>query len=116
MAEETNLEIKQTQTFVREITWKDALGVIIPITGCDAVFKIKSALNNGTTICESSVENGKITIQNDVLILTIPHKETKLMKFDRAWHSLVLIRDKGLSTEVVTELIYGTVSVKIGVT
>lgn len=107
-----NLEILQGETFEKRITWKDKSGNVVDLSGYSAKMQIRNSKSQtALLIIELSTTNGKITIVDNVIIITISASETASMNFTTAYYDLELTK-----ASVVKRLLQGSVTLDVGVT
>jgi hypothetical protein len=63
--------IEQGATFRRVITWKDANGTAINLTGYTAKMQVRERVGSSTVVLECSSANGRITLGGSAGTITI---------------------------------------------
>lgn len=104
-----DIEIEQGATFAMALTYKNASGVPVNLTGYTVDMQVRESVG-GKLLVTASTANGKVTVswagEIDVLV---PHGETALISgAERGVYDLFLRAPLGASSE---KLLYGNVSI-----
>lgn len=86
-----NLLIEKGATFTLSLTWKDAKGRPINLTGYSAVMEIRNEYG-GTSLLSLSTVNGKIVLGGALgtIKATIEDQDTAVLTFDAGVYTLKL--------------------------
>jgi hypothetical protein len=111
-----DLTIEQGATFDRTLTWRDAEGVLVPLTNLTARMHIRTKVTDATELLELTTENDRITLTDPgVIDLHIDADDTALLTFKTAVYDLEIV-DPSTVPETVTRLVKGTVTLSPEVT
>lgn len=115
-AAKKNLTIEQRATFTHRLTWKDAKGKPINLTGCLARMQVRPSYDSTEVLVELSTENGRIILTPlaGVIELRIAANDTDSLSFDSAVYDLKVEFPGTPSTEI--RLLEGQIKVSPGVT
>jgi hypothetical protein len=111
-----NFTIEQGATFTRTLTWRDSLGVPVPLAGLAARMQLRLKLTDATVILELTTGNGRIVLTDPGLItLHLSAAETAALSFKTASYDLEIV-DPTATPELVTRLVQGLVTLAPEVT
>lgn len=108
-----NFTINQGETFSKSVTWKDAAGVVVNLTGYTARMQLRRKVNSETIEKSLTTENGGILITAPLTgVITMFMSAT-----DTAFLSGVYVYDLELvSAGIVKRLLQGTITLDLEVT
>ena len=106
--------IEQGATFIRDIVWKDSMGVPVDVTGYTARMQLRAQKSSTEILLSLTTENGCITMgsTDGKVHLEIPAETTATYSARRAVYDLEMIDPEG----IVTRLLEGGVELSMEVT
>jgi hypothetical protein len=108
--------IEQGATFARTLTWRDSLGVLVPLAGLRARMQIRPKPESPLVLLELTTENGRIALTDPgVITLSISAADTAALAFKTAHYDLEIV-DPTAVPEHVDRLVQGTVTLSQEVT
>lgn len=108
-----NFTIRQGASFSRVLTWKDAAGVAINLTGYTARMQIRAAVGSSTVILDLNTTNGRLTLGGvaGTITMALTAVETALLDWAVAPYDLEMV-----TGATVTPLLEGYATLRKEVT
>lgn len=100
--------LEQGADFGVTITWQDANGSAINVTGYTARMKIKESKTSTATLISLTTENGRISLGGSAgtVTLSISAADTAALDFDTGVYDLELVGGGGTVTRLVEGVVY----------
>lgn len=109
-----NFKAEQGADFIRQITWQDADGNAIDLSGYSARMQVRREVDDSAVLLELTTENGYITLGGaaGTIDLNFPASGTTSLSSSAGVYDLELVSGGG----VITRLLQGTFDVSREVT
>ncbi len=114
MAAKYKLTIEQGATFRQVLTWKDASGAAVNLTGCTGRMQVRSSIDSPTVLLELTSANGGVSFGGaaGTVTLLVPAVQTAAITWLSGVYDLEVVFTDG----TVKRLLYGAVAVSPEVT